>query len=239
MAKRKRVTITHRVPRTGKSMRIQIPQTPTRPTMIHARTLVKRDVIRPSKWWWTGRRRGHRQIAVGEDPREARATPKSKLKGTLPERIIHKELITNFHQVEGIDFNFQTSLQGGRSEMGGIVADFIFPYKMWVFRIQGPTHAEFLREKKDEEQSFILEEMGYQIFDLLDTMIYDEYALERELRKIFNLYSSGMGSTAAGHSDDAGATSVTLGIERDETDFYMSKLERQVLWLEGWVANYV
>jgi len=136
---------------------------------------------------------------VGEDPLEARAVPdKEPHKGTLPERILYLALIRIIHLVPDADFDFQSSQQGGRVELGGIVADFLFPNMRIIIRVQGPTHSGFLRTRKDEEQRGILEEMGFRVFDIDDDpTIYDVYMLEDWLRRKFGLASGRGGSGGA------------------------------------------
>jgi len=146
-------------------------------------------------------RRGPRRLYVGQDPLEARAVPKNIVRGTLPERIIYRTLIEIFHFIEGADFDFQSSLQGGRMELGGIVADFLFPTLKIVLQVQGPTHFEYMRMAKDQEQMGALLEMGYVTYEIQENDIYNEFKLEDILRSIFNL-STGSGN--AGIVDSLG-----------------------------------
>jgi DNA polymerase elongation subunit (family B) len=87
---------------------------------------------------------------------------------------------------------------GGRLELGGIVADFLFEHMKLVIRVQGPTHKEFLRYRKDEEQRLILEEMGYRVVDLDLDVIYSEHRLEETLRRLFG-FASAVGSSFGAH----------------------------------------
>ena len=129
---------------------------------------------------------------------EVRAVPdRDPHKGTLPERILYLALIRIIHLVAGADFDFQSSQQGGRIELGGIVADFLLPNMRIVIRVQGPTHTGFLRGQKDEEQRGILEEMGFRVWDIDDLTIYDVYLLEDWLRRKFDLASGRGGSGGA------------------------------------------
>jgi hypothetical protein len=123
---------------------------------------------------------------VGLDPLEARAMSKDELRGTLPERIIYKSLVEEYSLVPGIDFMFQSSLQGGRIETGGIVADFLFPIMRIVINPLGPTHYETMRMAKDEEQIMALAEMGYTTYMIDEHIVYDETEFDEYMRRILN-----------------------------------------------------
>ncbi len=163
--------------------RIVMPQPPTRPLRFQVRSLIRQELIQRDPYWLVVHRRGISRPEVGQDPLEARAAPHDEVRGTLPERIVYKSLIEEFHLLPGSDFNFQTSLQGGRIDTGGIVADFIFPIMMMVIQVQGPTHFEYLREKKDEEQKMALEEMGYVVLGIYEDEIYDEFKFDNWMRR--------------------------------------------------------
>jgi len=174
-----------RLPKRKTERRIKLPTSPVRPLKFQARSIIRTEFIQRSTWWMTIHRRGPYRPKIGEDHLEARATPKSLIRGTLPERIIHKALIQNLHMIPGADFNFQTSLQGGRMELGGIVADFTFPILRIVLQVQGPTHGGFLRIRKDQEQEMSLAEMGYSVVAIEEEIIYNLYRFEDWLRATF------------------------------------------------------
>ena len=176
------------------SSRIRIPQPVERPVRLKRRDVVRWNLVRQSPWWFVLHRRGTRRTKVGEDQLEARAVSKDEVRGTLPERIIFKYLVVKLKLTDGIEFDFQSSLQGGRLQLGGIVVDFTFP--MWGFAIQvdGPTHLDFRRMRKDTEQEMALEAMGYRVFRIAEDTVYDEYALEEWMRRTFNL-ALGLGGT--------------------------------------------
>lgn len=180
-------------PRLKTEKRIQIPQPPDRPLHFQARGLIRKEFLRKDPWWFTFHRRGIRRPKVGEDLLEARAMPKGMVRGTLPERIVYRSLMEFMHFVPNIDFDMQSSLQGGRIELGGIVADFMFNILRIVIQVQGPTHNEYIRVQKDREQRLALEEMGYDVYDLWEETIYDEYKLEDWMRKTFGWNHSGGG----------------------------------------------
>jgi hypothetical protein len=102
-----------------------------------------------------------------------------------------------------VDYSFQSSLQGGRLEAGGCVADFIiFPYttKQFVLNVQGETHDDFLRSAKDREQNATLESMGFKVFEIDMDVVYDVYLFEDFMRKLFGLaqgFSGGGGAFQA------------------------------------------
>lgn len=172
---------------------IKIPQPVKRPLDIHVRDLFDDEAAHPDRWWMTVHRRGPRRTNLGGDPRELRAIPKEKRRGTLPERIILKWLKEVARQVEGADFSFQSSLLGGRLELGGIVADFLFPIRKIVLNPAGPTHDQFLRMRKDDEQTSLLEALGYTQYIIDDDLVYNEFLFEDRMRQILNLgpYSGG------------------------------------------------
>lgn len=154
--------------------RIEMPQIPLRPARFRISSLVRQELVHKDPWWLIIHRRGISRPHVGEDPLEARAVPHDLVRGTLPERIIYKSLVDKFRLVPDIDFIFQSSLQGGRIDTGGIVADFLFPYLKMVINPLGPTHKEYLREQKDDEQIMALEEMGYVVYMIEEEDVYNE-----------------------------------------------------------------
>ena len=201
MAKRRQmrpITTRRRPVKSGTEQRIHIPQIEPRPISLHKRDLVLREEFQGSPWWFVIHRRGIRRPRVGEDPLEARAVSHDTVRGTLPERIMYMAFVNLLHFSPDYDFDFQSSQQGGRLELGGLVADFILPYLKIVVRVQGPTHTEWLRMRKDEEQRMILEEMGFLVLDAEDTLIYDEYRFEEWLRRNFLLGGRGGSSPAHG-----------------------------------------
>lgn len=202
-----------------------MPQIPKRPLRFQLRTLLKKDEIHGKlPWWMVVHRRGIPRPKVGQNPLEARAVPHGVIGGYLTERILYAALVNLFHFVPGVDFLFQSSVEGGRLEMGGLVADFIFPILRIVINPLGPQHYQFRNMAKDEEQIAILAEMGYQAYLVDEEVMYDEYKLEEFLRRIFNAASSGGGDTGAYPAQ------MTSSIEIDEYDtdaLYQSLLDIQ------------
>jgi len=180
--------------------RIRIPPIIKRPVRFQERSLIRRERLRTDPFWFSLHRRGPKRTWVGEDQLEARAWPTSMIRGTLPERIIYKYLVEMLRFQEGPDFDFQSSLQGGRIDTGGIVADFLFRTLRIVLNPLGPTHYEFLRMRKDDEQISALEEMGFQVYMIPEENVYNEYVFDELMRKIFGWYHSG-GSDSAPDTD--------------------------------------
>lgn len=168
--------------------RIGVPQPVKRPIQVKQKRFYNIRSLRGDPWWWITHKRGIRREKVGIDPREARAISKSLIKGTLPERIVFMWLVVhNF--VSGIDFDFQSSLEGGRLEFGGIVVDFLFERLKLILQVQGPTHNQLLRKQKDNEQRMILASYGYQVLEIDDDIIYNEARFDWEMSRIFNFNS--------------------------------------------------
>lgn len=119
---------------------------------------------------------------------------KQGVKGTLPERILYKSLELR-GWVAGVDFDFQSSLQGGRLELGGILADFMFPRLRLIIQVQGPTHSQYLRFRKDEEQKDALSEKGFSVLEVDDDVCLDFSALDQWLRRNLDVIRGGVGAT--------------------------------------------
>lgn len=186
--------------RAGRKKRIRIPQPTYKALRVAQRKTV--DVGRDDPPWFVMHRRGMRRLKIGENPLELRAVSRNKIRGTLPERIVYKRLIQLGFK-DKIDFTFQTSMQGGRMELGGIVADFVFPYMRMVLQVQGPTHSSFLRMRKDQEQTLILSEMGFDVVEWTDVLIYDTYSFENAVRRVFGLLANwGSGGVYSEYSLD-------------------------------------
>ncbi len=183
-----------RTPNFKKDTRIKMPSVPKRPYRFQVRSVTDYAFLQPPPHpGLVIHRRGPARPWMGDSPLEMRAIPSSQLRGTLPERIIYKYLTERMNFSDGVDFDFQSSLQGGRIDTGGIVADFIFEYLRVVINPLGPTHDEFLRMKKDQEQIDALAEMGYQTYMIPEEDVYDEPTFERLMKQIFGWEHSGAG----------------------------------------------
>ena len=125
-------------------------------------------------------RRGPRREVVGGDPLEQRAA--QNIQGTLPERVFYQALVRRRY-VPGADFDFQSSLMGGRVFLGGMVADFIFFTRHLIVRVQGwRWHQSLEATRRDDNQRDVMERMGYTVLDVSDTTVLDELLLEHWLR---------------------------------------------------------
>ena len=115
-------------------------------------------------------RRGLHRDVEGPTELEARAVPRTEVLGSVQERIVYKEL-----QKRKIPFDFQSSLQGGRLQLGGMVADFILQDRPLIIRVQGSTwHTSFAAMKRDESQKLVIEGYGYVVVDIWDWEIEDD-----------------------------------------------------------------
>lgn len=186
MPRTTRASMSGFISKTSRQTRINLGQSPDRPLRLRQKSSFKNEFVSPNPWWWMTHRRGIHRPKVGQDPLEARAVSKALVRGTLPERIVYQYLL-NLHMVPEVDFDFQSSMQGGRLFLGGIVVDFLFPNWKMIIQVQGPTHDQFARSRKDEEQRQILENMGYRLYYMDMQLIYNEPRFEDYMRYIFNL----------------------------------------------------
>jgi hypothetical protein len=184
-----------RYPHFKTERRIKLPPIPKRPVMFQERSLIHYQELNKDPLWLVIHRRGPAREQLGGNPLEMRATSKELIRGTLPERILYKYLTELMHFDPMVDFSYQSSLQGGRIDTGGIVADFMFPYLMLILSVLGPTHTEYIRIQKDNEQNMSLAEMGYQVYEIEEEDIYDESRFDAIMKKIFNWTHSGGGDT--------------------------------------------
>jgi hypothetical protein len=204
-----------RRPKYKSPKRIVMPGIGKRPLRFQLRSIIRAAFVRvTSPWWLTVHRRGIPRQLVGVDPLEARAVPPGVIKGYLTERLIYAALVNQFHFVPGVDFDFQSSVDGGRLEMGGLVADFLFRYMKIVINPLGPQHYQFRNVKKDEEQVQILAEMGYTCYLIDQEITFDERKLDEFLRRIFGGWASGGGGAGAYPAQTTGSDEK----EQDDTE---------------------
>ncbi len=209
--------------KTSKQVRIVIPQPKDVPLYISGSTIRKKQMS-ASPEWFILHRRGIYRPYVGTDSLEDRAIPKYILRGTLPERIVYRYLVEFLHLQpdSAYGFDFQSSLDGGRLELGGIVADFLFESLKLVLQVQGSTHFDFLRGQKDEEQTNILAAMGYYVENIWEDEIYDLYIFEDRMREIFGLTSHGGGGSYGYIADQ------TKSNEADLTSQNYTEIEKEL-----------
>ncbi len=114
---------------------------------------------------------------IGETELEQRA--ERGIYGSLPERILYKEL-----KRRRIEFSFQSSMMGGRQQLGGIVADFILPFYKIIIQVQGTIwHVGKDAEAWDTRQRLTLENMGYTVLYIWDYETYSKELFERWCNK--------------------------------------------------------
>lgn len=167
----------------AQQIRIRIGQPPDRPIRVHPRDAVKwEEAIAPSPYWWVMHRRGPKRPRVGLDYQESRAVSRGLIRGSLYERIFYRKL-NQRRLYEPADFTFQSSMDGGRMELGGMVVDFLFEYWRLAVRVHSYTHQAFMQAKRDEEQAGILNSFGFEVLDLWDKTILNELALEEWFRR--------------------------------------------------------
>ncbi len=200
--------ISQRLQSKSQTQRIRIPQPTAKAIHLEKRDVVRWRLLKNKPLEYVLHRRGSRRQLVGEDPREQMAVPKELVNGTLPERIVWRYLVEKLHMADGAEFDFQSSMMGGRQALGGIVADFLFEMLKIVIQVQGPTHDELLRQRKDDEQTMILSEQGYHVYFIDDDTCYDPYALEEWMRRLFNL-PEGIGGSGGAFSDYGPEVTVT------------------------------
>jgi hypothetical protein len=128
------------------------------------------------------RRRGLPSLLKEKSEEEKRAVEESWIKGTLPERIVFKALLIRGMK-PGRDFDFQSSLDGGRKELGGMVVDFIiYTLPPIALRIQGDYfHGLPAAILKDAKQRSRLEQLGFEVRDLQEWECYSQTVLEDRL----------------------------------------------------------
>ena len=135
------------------------------------------------------RRRGPRRPTVGQTHQEemmAYAAREGIGRATYPEATVHHAL-TERRLVDGRSFDFQSSLLGGRLELGGAVADFMFLDRPVILRVQGEHwHRVFDRMGSgtgDEEQKLALEARGWVVLDMWESDILNADWLEDFMRR--------------------------------------------------------
>jgi len=167
----------------SRATRIRIPQPTRRPIKVKGAP-IRGELIKEDPWWFVTHRRGVRRPTVGLDPLEARAVSERAVRGYLHERIVYRWLTANGFR-SGADFDFQSSMFGGRLELGGIVADFLFPYMRIILSVEGPLHRTQLRKAKDTEQRQLLAELGYEYHGISTKTIERQAEFEQMMRRIF------------------------------------------------------
>jgi very-short-patch-repair endonuclease len=190
--------------RTPKRPKMQRPYPRTRPvTGIRrfGRGNIKRAKLRQERprrharpWKW---RPSFDQSAYNE----ARAA--EGIRGSLQERIVYKALIQHGFIPE-LDFTFQSNQLGGRMELGGLVADFLFEVPKIVVQVQSYWHTLTMEhERRDEDQYVMLQMLGYTVLEIWPSTIMDPAALDWWFeRNIMTLWGTSTQGIGGGFSND-------------------------------------
>lgn len=108
-------------------------------------------------------------------PEERTAVAPPGFLGTYPEYVAHQELVRQGY-LPGIDFSFQSKLLGGRSEIGGLVADFLFDNPPGLAININGVYEHY--ERNDGERGALDEVQRGQLASLSITLIFiDDTAL--------------------------------------------------------------
>jgi hypothetical protein len=123
-----------------------------------------------------------RRAVQSDDP----GLPPPELVATLPEWYVYWWLTTKRKLISGLDFDFQSSLFGGRLDLGGLVVDFLLPFHFGppglVINVQGYTwhyYSSLLRADALNDK-IRLESRGYRVVYVLEDDIL--YRLEATMQ---------------------------------------------------------
>jgi len=122
--------------------------------------------------------------------RDAALEQKAKqgIVGSLEERIFYKALEDRWFIPE-VDFTFQAAQQGGRAELGGLVADFLFPVPSVIVQIQSDWHEGDLEIlERDRTQQSVLESLGYDVLYIWPETLHHEVLLDQWFDRIARLW---------------------------------------------------
>ena len=88
--------------------------------------------------------------------------------GSVPEFIVWEYLTRKRGQRVNVDFDFQSPFFGGRTRFGGFIADFFFPRKQEIWRVNGERfHLEKPKDRaKDALAKVQFLQQGYAVLDL-------------------------------------------------------------------------
>jgi very-short-patch-repair endonuclease len=118
---------------------------------------------------------------------ERRAVPIEQVYGSIWERIIYKALVER-----RIEFDFQSSFQGGRRELGGLAADFVMMDRPVIINPLGQMwHKGTANEVRDAVQNDLLRGMGYEVLMIWDYEIEPEPAFEDWMRRHIDVRTPG------------------------------------------------
>lgn len=107
----------------------------------------------------------------------------ANVQGSLQERLFYQALI-NHGFIPNVDFDLQSGMFGGRAELGGLVADFMFPAIMLVVQVQSMWHTLTLEhERRDSDQFAVLQSLGYTVLEIWPNTLEDMAALDMWIEK--------------------------------------------------------
>lgn len=181
------------------------------------KTGVKREFFRTTKG--LRRRKRFRTSFNTRQDLEARAVPSSQVYGSLQERILYRAL-TDRGLIPDVDFEFQSSQLGGRSDMGGLVVDFLFPVPKVVIQVQSSWHILSLDNiVRDVDQSLVLQSLGFVVLELWPNIIEDRVLLDEWLdRNIMLLWGTSSQPLGVSVSDRDWASAWGGGYDEDLSD---------------------
>ena len=82
------------------------------------------------------------------------------------------------------DYEFQSSMMGGRFELGGAIGDVVFYERSLVWRIQGDYfHKGVEKEGTDAIQQELLESQGWQVVNIWGSSLDTPARIEETLSK--------------------------------------------------------
>jgi hypothetical protein len=103
-------------------------------------------------------------------------------------------------------------------ELGGLVADFLFPVPMVIVQVQSVWHTQTMyHQVRDKDQAAILSSMGYTVLEIWPTTIEDPRALDEwfnfNVMTLWGTSSQGIGSGFGGDQTWATYMALMLWIE--------------------------
>ena len=83
-----------------------------------------------------------------------------------------------------IDYEFQSSLMGGRYELGGAIGDVVFYERSLLWRVHGDYwHKQMSQRARDNVQQELLEAEGWQVVNIWGSSLETPEMVEETLSK--------------------------------------------------------
>ncbi len=132
------------------------------------------------------RRRGVVFLRNEREQLEKRAVPHGDVKGSVEERIFYKALVQR-----RLDFSFQPAVDGGRQELGGLVADFILygfgHQRGLVVGVNGTIwHTGNAPERRDADNDARLIALGFEVTKIWDYEIWNVKSFNEWMRRFID-----------------------------------------------------